>query len=66
MNAKRSTQTTQWIGPDDISFPAGAVLANELVFQQLAFEALALSIIRARPTPRDSDEDEERAPARWT
>jgi hypothetical protein len=56
MNAKRSTQGgALWIGPDDASassltVPAGAVLASELVFHQLAFEASALSIMRAART----------------
>jgi hypothetical protein len=52
MNAKRSTQSAQWSASDDASaarptVPAGAVLAGELVFHQLAFEASALSILRA-------------------
>jgi hypothetical protein len=52
MNAKRSTQGAPWIGPHDAAassptVPAGAVLARELVFHQLAFEASALSIMRA-------------------
>jgi hypothetical protein len=60
MSAKRSTQAALWIGPDDASasgpmVPAGAILASELVFHQLAFEALALSIARAART-RDSVE----------
>jgi hypothetical protein len=55
MNAKRSTQGALWVGPDDASapsptVPAGAVLASELLFHQLAFEASALSIMRTART----------------
>jgi hypothetical protein len=67
MSAKRSTQGALWVGPDDASassptVPAGAVLASELVFHQLAFEALALSIVRAARTARESVEHELRRP----
>jgi len=58
MNAKRSTQVAHWIGPDDVStstrpVPAGAVLAPEIVFQQLAFEAEAMSIVRRADAVRE-------------
>jgi hypothetical protein len=58
MNAKRSTQVAHWIGPDDASAssrlaPAGAVLAPEIVFQQLAFEAEAMSIVRRADKGRE-------------
>lgn len=55
MNAKRSTQAARWVDPEANSIPAGAVVAREIVFQQLAFEALAMSILRA-PTPSESVE----------
>jgi pimeloyl-ACP methyl ester carboxylesterase len=63
MGAKRSMQAAWWIGPDDASassptVPAGAVLASELVFHQLAFEALALSIVHAARTARESAEED--------
>jgi hypothetical protein len=61
MNAKRSTHAALWIGPEDASasqtIPAGAVLATEFVFQQLAFEALALSIVRAARAHDRADDD---------
>jgi hypothetical protein len=62
MSAKRSTQAALWIGPDDASasgpiVPAGAVLASELVFHQLAFEALAVSIARAARTRESVEGD---------
>ena len=56
MNPKRSTEAARWIGPDDNSTPAGAVVANEMVFQQLAFEALAMSILRAHPRRESLEE----------
>ena len=56
MNAKRSTQAARWIDPEASSIPAGAVVAREMVFQQLAFEALAMSILRA-PTPPGTIDD---------
>jgi hypothetical protein len=70
MSAKRPTQGSSWIGADDRSgssptVPAGAVLANELVFHQLAFEALVLSIVRTAQAARERPE-EARAHARWT
>jgi len=50
MNAKRTTHVTPGTGPNGISTdltpPAGATLAPELVLQQLAFEVEAMSIVR--------------------
>jgi len=64
MNAKRSVEAARWIGPDEPSAPAGAELANEIVFQQLAFEALAMSIVRDAETPRARiDHDRDLAPS---
>jgi hypothetical protein len=57
MNAKRSTHVTNGIQPNDTSaarsVPAGAMLAPELVLQQLAFEAEAMSIMWRAGDNRD-------------
>ena len=68
MNAKRSTHGAQWVGWDDVPAssprdPVGAVLASELVLHQLAFEALALSIIREPQPVSGSVEDHRRSEA---
>jgi len=67
MSAKRSIQGAQWMDASASipTVPAGAVLASELVFHQLAFEALVLSIGRAARTARESAE-EDPAHTRWT
>lgn len=59
MKAKPSLLGAQGIHPDQapaIGVPAGAVVATELVFQQLAYEAEVMSIVRTARLPREGAE----------